>query len=657
MPFDPKATEFKPRFNANAAAFMPRQVANRPRPQQPVPQQGGGRVVDLSQPQTQAQPAPLPVARPARVLDASAPAPAARPARVLDASAPAPAARPARVLDASAPAPAARPARVLDASAPAPASRPAKVLDASAPQVEKAVEEKVADLKIEEKADSWESHLDSPVEKKEDKQPEKVEEKKVEEEKVEEKKAEEKKEETAKPSEAPKAAGAKDEDDEEDFEDDLDEPEGPMKKSTNIVFIGHVDAGKSTISGHIMYLTGMVDERTMEKFEREAKAKNRESWKYAWAMDLTDTERAKGKTEECGKAVFETDTRRYTILDAPGHKSFVPHMIGGAAQADVGVLVISARRGEFETGFEKGGQTREHAVLAKTAGVRTLIVAINKMDDPTVEWSKDRYDECISKLTPFLKSVGFNPKMDVIWLPMSGLTGANIKEPVPKDVCSWQESKPLLTILDELKPPQRLLDGPVRLPVQDKYKALGTVITGKLESGTLKVGDSLMMMPNKHTVEVLSLHIESHAVTVAEPGDNLRVKLKGVEEEDIRQGFVLSSIKSPISAVTEFEAELMILEHKSIICAGYGAVLHIHGLVEEVVLEEFVALIDRKTKKRSKRPPPFVKPGQKVVAKMRVEQPICLECYKDFQQLGRFMIRDEGRTVGVGIVTQLSHSE
>ena len=182
------------------------------------------------------------------------------------------------------------------------------------------------------------------------------------------------------------------------------------KEHVNLIFIGHVDAGKSTLGGSILYATGMVDERTMDKYKKEAKEAGRETWYLSWALDLTKEERAKGKTVEVGRGFFETDKRRYTILDAPGHKTFVPSMIGGASQADVGVLVISARKGEYETGFEKGGQTREHAMLAKTQGVNKLVVAVNKMDDPTVQWNKDRYDECTTKLRTFLKGTGYDPK-------------------------------------------------------------------------------------------------------------------------------------------------------------------------------------------------------------------------------------------------------
>jgi peptide chain release factor subunit 3 len=182
------------------------------------------------------------------------------------------------------------------------------------------------------------------------------------------------------------------------------------KEHVNVIFLGHVDAGKSTLGGSILYATGMVDERTMEKYKKEAKEAGRETWYLSWALDLTKEERSKGKTVEVGRGFFETEKRRYSILDAPGHKTFVPNMIGGASQADVGCLVISARKGEYETGFEKGGQTREHAVLAKTQGVNKLVIVVNKMDDPTVEWSEERYKECTSKLTTFLKGLGYNPK-------------------------------------------------------------------------------------------------------------------------------------------------------------------------------------------------------------------------------------------------------
>jgi len=242
----------------------------------------------------------------------------------------------------------------------------------------------------------------------------------------------------------------KEEEAEEDIEleDEFDEEIPPIsasapkvnkvkKEHVNVVFIGHVDAGKSTIGGQIMFLTGMVDKRTLEKYEKEAREKNRESWYLSWALDTNQEEREKGKTVEVGRASFETEKKHFTILDAPGHKSFVPNMIGGASQADLAVLVISARKGEFETGFEKGGQTREHAMLAKTAGVKHLVVLINKMDDHTVNWDEERYNECKEKLLPYLKKLGFNPQKDLNFMPCSGLTGAGLKESVDPQLCPW----------------------------------------------------------------------------------------------------------------------------------------------------------------------------------------------------------------------------
>lgn len=206
--------------------------------------------------------------------------------------------------------------------------------------------------------------------------------------------------------------------DQEALDDLYGKDAGHEKMHVNLVFIGHVDAGKSTMGGNLLYLSGMVDQRTMDKYERESKAAGRETWALSWALDSTMQERDKGITVEVGRAFFETQTRRYTILDAPGHKNFVPNMISGAAQADIAILVISARKGEFETGFEKGGQTREHAMLVRTAGVQRLIVVINKMDDPTVQWDKARYDEIVGKMTPFIKSAGFSTKM-VSYVPVS----------------------------------------------------------------------------------------------------------------------------------------------------------------------------------------------------------------------------------------------
>ncbi|XP_024435811.3 eukaryotic peptide chain release factor GTP-binding subunit ERF3B [Desmodus rotundus] len=425
----------------------------------------------------------------------------------------------------------------------------------------------------------------------------------------------------------------------------------PKKEHVNVVFIGHVDAGKSTIGGQIMFLTGMVDKRTLEKYEREAKEKNRETWYLSWALDTNQEERDKGKTVEVGRAYFETEKKHFTILDAPGHKSFVPNMIGGASQADLAVLVISARKGEFETGFEKGGQTREHAMLAKTAGVKHLIVLINKMDDPTVNWSSERYEECKEKLVPFLKKVGFSPKKDIHFMPCSGLTGANIKE--QSDFCPWYTGLPFIPYLDNMPNFNRSIDGPIRLPIVDKYKDMGTVVLGKLESGSIFKGQQLVMMPNKHNVEVLGILSDDAETDYVAPGENLKIRLKGIEEEEILPGFILCDPNNLCHSGRTFDVQIVIIEHKSIICPGYNAVLHIHTCIEEVEITALISLVDKKSGEKSKTRPRFVKQDQVCIARLRTAGTICLETFKDFPQMGRFTLRDEGKTIAIGKVLKL----
>ncbi|XP_060205485.1 uncharacterized protein LOC132633232 isoform X2 [Lycium barbarum] len=427
------------------------------------------------------------------------------------------------------------------------------------------------------------------------------------------------------------------------------------KRHLNVVFIGHVDAGKSTAGGQILFLSGQVDDRTIQKYEKEAKDKSRESWYMAYIMDTNEEERVKGKTVEVGRAHFETETTRFTILDAPGHKSYVPNMISGASQADIGVLVISARKGEFETGYERGGQTREHVQLAKTLGVSKLLVAVNKMDDPTVDWSKERYDEIESKMIPFLKSSGYNVKKDVQFLPISGLLGSNMKTRVEDSVCPWWDGPCLFEVLDAVEVPHRDPDGPLRIPIIDKFKDMGTVVMGKIESGSICEGDNLLVMPNRAAVKVLAIFSDEDRVRYADPGENVRVRLSGIEEEDILSGFVLCSVAKPISAVTEFVAQLQILEllDNAIFTAGYKAVLHIHAIVEECEIVELIQQIDLKKKKPMKKKPLFVKNGAIILCRVQVNNLICIEKFSDFPQLGRFTLRTEGKTVAVGKVTTL----
>lgn len=425
------------------------------------------------------------------------------------------------------------------------------------------------------------------------------------------------------------------------------------KDHVSIIFMGHVDAGKSTMGGNILYLTGSVDKRTVEKYEREAKDAGRQGWYLSWVMDTNKEERNDGKTIEVGKAYFETDKRRYTILDAPGHKMYVSEMIGGASQADVGILVISARKGEYETGFEKGGQTREHALLAKTQGVNKIIVVVNKMDDPTVDWSEERYKDCTTKLGQFLKGIGY-AKEDIIFMPVSGYTGAGLKDRVDPKVCPWYSGPSLLEFLDNMKTVDRLVNAPFMLPISGKMKDMGTIVEGKIESGHIKKNGKLIMMPNKVPIDVLTIYNETEQeCDTALCGEQVRLKIKGVEEEDIAPGYVLSSVKNPVKTVSRFEAQVAIVELKSILSNGFSCVMHVHTAIEEVRFVELKHKLEKGTNRKSKKPPAFAKKGMKVIAVLEASAPVCAETYHDYPQLGRFTLRDQGTTIAIGKITKI----
>lgn len=426
------------------------------------------------------------------------------------------------------------------------------------------------------------------------------------------------------------------------------------KEHVNIIFIGHVDAGKSTLGGQVLIQTGMVDDRTLDKYKREAKDAGRETWYISWVLDLNKEERAKGKTVEVGRGFFETEKRRYTILDAPGHKTYVPNMLSGAAQADVAILVISARKGEFETGFEKGGQTQEHAMLIKTTGAKELVVAVNKMDDVTVEWSKERYDEIVGKLKPYLKKrIG----LDSTFMPISAQTGIGVKDRIPADVADWYKGPSLLEYLDNLPKIQRNVNAPFMMPVGAKYRDMGTMIEGRIEAGVVQKNSNYIMMPNREEVGIAALYGETEEeIPYAMSGEQVRMRLRGIEEEDIMPGFVLCSPKRLVHCVNEFEAQISIVELKSILSAGFNCVIHVHAATEEVTFAALLHKLEPKTGRKSKKPPAFAAKGQNIIARLQVTSgggKICVERFEDYPQLGRFTLRDQGQTIAVGKITKL----
>jgi peptide chain release factor subunit 3 len=446
-------------------------------------------------------------------------------------------------------------------------------------------------------------------------------------------------------------------------EDDV--PEGDPREHFNLVFIGHVDAGKSTLSGNILYLTDNVDKRTIERYEREAKELNRESWFLAFIMDTNEEERAKGKTVEVGRAQFNTDAKRYTILDAPGHKNYVPNMIMGASQADIAVLVISARKGEFETGFDRGGQTREHAMLAKTLGVSFLVVVINKMDDPTVQWAKSRYDECVSKLRPFLKSCGFKIKKEVKFIPISGLVGDNVLNEVKQSDCPWWSKcvaagdnntscSTLVSLLDSLKIEGRDPKAPLRMPVLDRYKDSGTIAMGKVESGTIRTGQKITLMPTRVQYKVDKLWSEEIEVRSARPGENILVKLKDCTTDDVLKGFVMCT-DPPCRAVDKIICEIALMdmpENCKIFTNGFQAVFHSHTCEEEATVIKLFETTNMRNKQVNKKPA-FANIGFKVICMIQLERTVPVETFDHMPFLGRFTLRTEGKTIAIGKVVKL----
>jgi peptide chain release factor subunit 3 len=456
--------------------------------------------------------------------------------------------------------------------------------------------------------------------------------------------------------EEPKPAPKKEEPKPEEEEEEEEKYEGEIldetaKKHINIVFIGHVDAGKSTLCGHVLYQAGVVDQRTIEQYQAESAKEGRGSWYFSWVMDLSKEERAKGKTEEVGVARFETDVHKYTILDAPGHRSYVPQMIGGAVQADVAVLVISARAGEFEAGFEKGGQTSEHLLIAKTAGVRYVIIVVNKMDDKTVNWSQQRFDHIVKTFTPFItRDIGFKPDQ-FCFIPIAALSGFNIKQ--KSGECPWFQGKTLFETLDSIPLPLRNETDAFRLPVIDRYKTKSVIASGKLEKGIIREGDQIIVMPSGKTGAIQSIFVDENKIRRAVPGDNIRVALSGIDLADITSGSVICPINKPCDVATRVIGRVRITPSgPELLTAGYEAMCHIHTDTVPVIFDKLRELYIPGRKEPEKNPR-FVRNGQTAMIILKFDHPICVEKFRDFPQLGRFIIRKEGFTTAIGIIEQL----
>lgn len=427
----------------------------------------------------------------------------------------------------------------------------------------------------------------------------------------------------------------------------------PEKPHLNLIIIGHVDHGKSTTIGHFLVLNGSIDERQLKQIEEEAKRLGKDTFVYAYIMDSIKEERERGLTIQLSFQKFETKKYFFTIIDAPGHRDFVKNMITGASQADAAILVVSAKKGEYETGIGPGGQTREHLFLAYMLGIRQIIVAVNKMDDPTVNWSKERYEEVKQGVGALMKQIGIDPSK-VLFIPISGWLGDNLvslSQNMP-----WYKGPTLLEALDTFQEPQKPIDKPLRIPIQAVYsiKGIGTVPVGRVETGVLKPGDQVVIMPGNLRAEVKSIEMHHTPLQQAIPGDNIGFNLKGVDKSQLQRGMVVSHPDNPCKVATEFRAQIIVINHPTAIAVGYTPVMHVHTAQTAVKFAALEAKIDPRTGQVVEKNPQFIKTGDAALVLLQPLKPVAIEPYSEFPQLGRFAIRDMGQTIAAGVVKEIT---
>ncbi|MBS7655790.1 translation elongation factor EF-1 subunit alpha [Candidatus Bathyarchaeota archaeon] len=426
------------------------------------------------------------------------------------------------------------------------------------------------------------------------------------------------------------------------------------KPHLNLVVIGHVDHGKSTIMGHLLYDIGAVDQKTMDALTAESlKTGMGDTFKYAYVLDRLKEERERGVTIDLAYQKFETKRYYFTLIDCPGHRDFIKNMITGTSQADCAVLVVSAKKGEFESGVGPGGQTREHAYLAKTLGVNQILVTINKMDDSSVNFSKERYDECRKELEGLLKVVGYDvSKLDFI--PTSGWTGDNLTK--LSDKTPWYKGPTLLEALDKFEVPPKPIDKPLRIPVQDVYSitGVGTVPVGRVETGVVKEGDNIVFMPPNVKGEVKSIEMHHVRIPKAVPGDNIGFNVRGVAKTDIHRGDVVGHLDNPPTVAKEFIGQIIVINHPTAIAQGYTPVLHAHTSTIATTFAELIQKIDPRSGQVVEEKPSFLKTGDGALVKFKPLRPLVIEPFSQIPQLGRFAIRDMGMTIAVGVVKEVT---
>ncbi|HDN50869.1 MAG TPA: translation elongation factor EF-1 subunit alpha [Thermoplasmatales archaeon] len=422
------------------------------------------------------------------------------------------------------------------------------------------------------------------------------------------------------------------------------------KPHLNLVIIGHVDHGKSTLVGRLLLDTGQIEEHIIRKYSEEAATKGKESFALAWVMDKLKEERERGVTIDVAHKRFDTDKYYFTIIDAPGHRDFVKNMITGTSQADAAVLVVAAPEGVM-------AQTKEHAWLARTLGVNQLIVAINKMDATKPEYDQKRFEEVKTEVSKLIAGIGYK---DVPIIPVSAWVGDNVVE---RKKLSWAEGPTLIEALNNLKVPPKPTDKPLRWPIQDVYSitGVGTVPVGRVETGVIKPGDKIIFLPSTQPKgvigEVKSVEMHHETIPKAEPGDNVGVNVRGVGKKDIRRGDVAGPVDHPPTVAKTFTARIMVLNHPSVITVGYTPVFHCHTAQVACTFEELLKKFDPRSGAVLEENPQILKTGDAALVKIRPTRPMVIEKAKEFPELGRFAIRDMGQTVAAGVVEDVEPRE
>ena len=427
------------------------------------------------------------------------------------------------------------------------------------------------------------------------------------------------------------------------------------KPNINLVVIGHVDSGKSTSTGHLIYLSGGIEKRVLEKLKKEAEEAGKGSFCFAWILDKLKASREKGITIDCALAKFETDSYYFNIIDAPGHRDFLKNMIRGTSQADAAMLVVAASTGEFEAGFGEKGITKEHALLAYTMGIKQLIVAVNKMD--SIDYSEDRFNEIKDEMTRTLTKLGFK-EANLTFVPYSGFNGYNIKDKSEK--LSWFKGPTLIGAFDALKPPERFAEKPLRVPIQDVYKitGIGTVPAGRVETGILKPEMMLEFAPCGLVGQCKTVEKFNTLVSEAVPGENCGFAVRNVKPNELKRGFVAGNNKdNPPRAAASFIAQVVVLNHPGKIVAGYTPIIDIHTTHCACIFEELIAKIDKRNGQMKEESPAELKTGDSALVKLKPTKPICVEAFSDFPSLGRFAVRDSNKTVAIGVIKSVEFAE